>query len=196
MIPSLEAFAPATIFCVIPELLVIPRPLIVRFTPPEVIVYGLAPELKIIPFTSVLAERERAVVALAANVAVSDGPLGTVAGVQLPAVFQSPVAGLDLHWALPAWPGWVVRSNIKAGKSATLKAERLRRGHAPGMDVFCFWIILFCLGTTDFTKSRGKAPTTFCYIWLHEIRGDQPAGGRSPGYHFEFLASSRGFFFA
>jgi len=37
-----------------------------------------------------------------ANVAVSAGPLGTVLGVQLAAVFQSSVAGLAFQVALPA----------------------------------------------------------------------------------------------
>jgi len=37
-----------------------------------------------------------------ANVAVSPVPLGTVAGFQFVAVFQSPVAGLAFHVALPA----------------------------------------------------------------------------------------------
>ena len=37
-----------------------------------------------------------------ANVAVSVGELGIVAGVQLAAVFQSPLVGADFHVALPA----------------------------------------------------------------------------------------------
>ena len=45
--------------CVIPELLVTPVPLIVNVTAvPLIISKRLAPELKIIPFTSVSAERE------------------------------------------------------------------------------------------------------------------------------------------
>ena len=36
------------------------------------------------------------------NVATSAGPLGTVAGVQLAAVFQSLLGGLAAHVALPA----------------------------------------------------------------------------------------------
>jgi hypothetical protein len=39
------------------------------------------------------------------KVAMSSGPLGTVAGVQLAAVFQSPLAGLRFQVALPAWAG-------------------------------------------------------------------------------------------
>ena len=63
---------------------------------------ALAPGLNTIPFTSVSAERETPVVLDKANVAVSDGPLGTVFGIQFVAVFQSPVAGLACHVALPA----------------------------------------------------------------------------------------------
>ena len=62
----------------------------------------LAPGLKKRPFTSTLTEREIAVVFEIAKVAVSDGPLGTVAGVQLVAVFQSPLVGLRFQLALPA----------------------------------------------------------------------------------------------
>src|SRR5262245_26090088 len=36
------------------------------------------------------------------KVATSEGPFGTVAGFQLAAVFQSPVAGVCCHVALPA----------------------------------------------------------------------------------------------
>ena len=43
------------------------------------------------------------------NVAVSAEPLGTVAGVQLLAVFQSLVGGLDCHTELPAMAGLVGR---------------------------------------------------------------------------------------
>ena len=45
---------------------------------------------------------ETSVVFERAKVAISAGPLGTVAGVQLPAVFQSPEVGLRSHVALPA----------------------------------------------------------------------------------------------
>jgi hypothetical protein len=42
------------------------------------------------------------VVELVAKVAVSDGPLGIVDGLQLSAVFQSPETGLVTQVALPA----------------------------------------------------------------------------------------------
>ena len=48
-------------------------------------VKSLAPELKTMPFTCVLAEIETAVLLEDANVAVSNGPFGMVAGVQLAA---------------------------------------------------------------------------------------------------------------
>ena len=54
------------------------------------------------PLTSVFAEIETLVVFETANVAISAGPLGTVIGVQLAAVFQSPEPGLRSHVALPA----------------------------------------------------------------------------------------------
>ena len=47
-----------------------------------------------------LAERKTLVVLEVANVAVSDGPLGMVRGIQFAARFQSPVAGLVFHVAL------------------------------------------------------------------------------------------------
>jgi hypothetical protein len=55
------------------------------------------------PSTTVFAERETLVVFESVNVAVSAGPLGTVAGVQFVAVFQSPLPGFKFHVALPAW---------------------------------------------------------------------------------------------
>lgn len=55
-------------------------------------------------FTSVsyLCEREISVVLEKSNVAVAEGPLGTVIGVQFPDVFQSPLTGLAVHVELPA----------------------------------------------------------------------------------------------
>jgi hypothetical protein len=54
------------------------------------------------PLTSVLADKAMFVIELVAKVAVSDDALGTVAGLQLPGVFQSPVWGVVFHVALPA----------------------------------------------------------------------------------------------
>ena len=93
----------ATKFSVVPELLMIPVALKVSFKPElMVIVKLLAPGAKVIPSTVVFAETETSVVFERPNVAVSDDPLGTVAGVQFVAVFQSPQPGLRSHVALPA----------------------------------------------------------------------------------------------
>jgi len=67
-----------------------------------VIVKELAPGSKMTPSTVVLAEIDMPVVFEWPNVAVSADPLGTVIGVQLTAVFQSPEAGLRSHVAFPA----------------------------------------------------------------------------------------------
>jgi hypothetical protein len=66
---------------------------------------------------------------------VSDGPLGTVTGVQLVAVFQSPVAGLGLHVALAAWLGWLASSKSKTGRSAALQVGLIRRESAPELEI-------------------------------------------------------------
>ena len=68
----------------------------------SVIVKALAPALNTMLFTCIRLERERPVMLDVANVAVSVGELGTVAGIQLAAVFQSPVPGAAFHVALPA----------------------------------------------------------------------------------------------
>jgi hypothetical protein len=65
-----------------------------------VIVYALAPELKMISFTSVLAESEIAVWLLVENVAVSEEPFGGPPAVQLAALFQSLPGGAGSHSAL------------------------------------------------------------------------------------------------
>src|SRR5437867_5679169 len=57
------------------------------------------------PFTSVLAEIETAEMTDNWKVAWSADPLGTVEGVQLAAVFQSPLVGVRLHVALPEKAG-------------------------------------------------------------------------------------------
>ena len=96
-----------------PELFVIPTPLMVSAKKGlAVIVKLLAPGSKVIPSTVVFAEIEMAVVFETANVAVSADPLGTVAGVQFVAVFQSPEPWLRCHIALPAWAD-PARKNIR-----------------------------------------------------------------------------------
>src|SRR5205814_10182765 len=81
-----------TKFCVVPELLMMPAPLMVNVSEGlGVIVNALAPVLKTMLLTSVLSERKTPVVFEKANVAVSDGPLGMVDPIQLAAWFQLPV---------------------------------------------------------------------------------------------------------
>ena len=101
---SPEVSTAVTKFCVVPELFVMPLPLRVRVELGlAVMVYGFAAaDVKVMPLTSVVAEIETFVVFERSNVAVSPDPLGTVAGVQLPAVFQSPEAGVKSQVALPA----------------------------------------------------------------------------------------------
>src|SRR5436190_65448 len=72
-----------TKFCASPELFPIPAPLMVNVNvEATVIVNALAPGLNAMPFTSVFAEKETLVVSEAANVAISEGPLGIVGGVE------------------------------------------------------------------------------------------------------------------
>ena len=56
-------------------------------------------------FTSLFADSESRVVAEPPKVAVSAALFGIMIGVQLPAVFQSPLAGDGSHVALPATAG-------------------------------------------------------------------------------------------
>jgi hypothetical protein len=65
-------------------------------------VNALASALKMRALISAPAETDTSTVFELSNVAVSEGPFGTVDGVQLVAEFQSPVAGLTVHLALPA----------------------------------------------------------------------------------------------
>jgi len=91
---------------VTPELFVMPTPLMVNVKPGlAVMVKGLrrAFESNTIPLTSVFSEIERSVVLDKSKKAVSDGPFGTVVGIQLAPVFQSPEPGLRAHIALPPW---------------------------------------------------------------------------------------------
>src|SRR4029450_7564437 len=106
ILPKLpEPSTAVTKFCAVPELFVIPMPLIVRVNPgPAVIVYGfVAAGVKMMLFTSVFAEIETSVVCERPKVPVSPGPLGTPFGVQLAAVFQSPEMGSRSHWVLIAY---------------------------------------------------------------------------------------------
>ena len=104
IVPTSTLVESATRFCRMPELFVIPTPLISSRADCElvVIVNTLAPALNTIPANSVLADTKTSVILETSNVAVLFGPLGTVGGVQLAAVFQSLLVGLRFHVALPA----------------------------------------------------------------------------------------------
>ena len=89
-------------FCVMPEPLLTPVPLIVRVTPGRAeMVKALAPAVKSIAFTSTEPKMVTAVELETLNVATSDGPFGTVRGVQLLAWFQPSVAGFRFQVAVP-----------------------------------------------------------------------------------------------
>ena len=70
-----------------------------------------------------------AVVFERANVAVSADPLGTVAGLQFVAVFQSPELGLRSHVALPAWLVWMQSIKINALKIAVTSGSGVFMGN-------------------------------------------------------------------
>src|SRR6476619_4894110 len=93
---------PGVKFCTIPELLVMPVPLMVTVGAWLTSVNELAPALNTIPFTSVSAAKDTFLVLENANVAMSAAPLGIVAGVQFAAVFHVPEFGLAFQVALPA----------------------------------------------------------------------------------------------
>lgn len=89
--------------CVTAELLVIPVPPKFKLVlTGRVSEKALALAPKTIALTVTGLESETAGVLETSNVAVSRDEFGTVFGVQFVAVFQSPVAGLALHVALPA----------------------------------------------------------------------------------------------
>jgi len=116
---------------VTPELFVMPTPLMVNVKPGlAVMVKGLrrAFESNTIPLTSVLAEIERSVVLDKSKKAVSDAPLGTVAGLQFVLVFQSPERGLRFHVALPAWLVWMQSIKINALKIAVTSGSGVFMG--------------------------------------------------------------------
>ncbi|PYL05735.1 MAG: hypothetical protein DME33_15735 [Verrucomicrobia bacterium] len=93
----------ATKFWAIPELFVIPMPLIVRDRKSvALMVKRLAPGLKISSLSSTDDETKTLVCCESPKVATSSGPLGTVFGVQFSAVFQSLLIGLVLQVALSA----------------------------------------------------------------------------------------------
>jgi len=101
--------------CVTPELFVIPPSPIVNEPPFKAIVKALATGLNTTPLTLVSAvEIDTPVVFELSKVATSVGEFGTVAGVQLAAVFQSPLEGLRPQVALPATASWLVNMDRMA----------------------------------------------------------------------------------
>jgi len=87
----------------------------------------VAAGLKVIPLTSVFADIETLVVLENANVAVSAELLGTVAGVQFVAVFQSPEVGLRSQVASPA------KVVLGPESSNVIAASRLEGTQRPGV---------------------------------------------------------------
>ena len=89
-----------------PELFTIPALPSVRLPkatdPPIEMVNGLASGSKVIALRISVAWTKTSVTFETSKVAVSCAPFGTVAGVQLAAVFQSLLVGLRFHVALPA----------------------------------------------------------------------------------------------
>ena len=94
-----------------------------------VMVNALAPALNWMLFTCVTAESLMLWTFEVAKIAVSPWALGTVAGVQLPAVFQSPSPGISFHVALPAKTGAATPSSSAAMEPASgFKARRSGEG--------------------------------------------------------------------
>ena len=172
IVPKLPAPSVAvTKFGLVAELFVGPTPLMVNVNVGlAVMVNALAPELNTMPLTSVFAESETLVILEVAKVAVSDAPLGTVVGVQFVAVFQSPVAGLAFHVALPAKLLLAVESRrVRMAAAERRKAHaRVRRGEggAPKSGVRCglvffmgfsFSAVLFDLKLGDYCTVRVRS---------------------------------------
>ncbi len=106
----------------VPELFVMPAPLMVNVNEGlAVIVNALPAALNTVALTSVLADRETAVVLEVAKKAMSDGPLGGPSAVQFVAVFQSPLTGDASHVALPAS---AVGNSAKQASGMRRKASR------------------------------------------------------------------------
>jgi hypothetical protein len=118
---------PETKFWVIPELFVMPTPLMVKAKKGLVIVNALAPGLNTMPLTSVVAEMTGRFILEVANVAVSAGPLGGPLATQLAALFQSVLAAVAFQVALPAKLLLAV-----ASRSVSMAVAEGRKAHARG----------------------------------------------------------------
>src|SRR6266480_937490 len=123
---------PATMFCVVPELLSMPEPAKFNTCDWLLIVNGLAVGTNTTLFTFVSSESDTAVILDCAKVAMSDGPLGIVGGDQFAAWFQSPVAGLVFHVALSAKVLLAVESRSSHIATVTNKNGNPRRGRGEG----------------------------------------------------------------
>jgi hypothetical protein len=99
---KLIAVGPETKFWMIPELFVMPTPLMVKAKKGLEMVNGLAPALNTIPLTSVVCEMTGPLILEVANVAVSAGPLGGPLAIQLDALFQFVSTGVVFQVELPA----------------------------------------------------------------------------------------------
>src|SRR6266568_6891639 len=100
------------------EALVIPDPLRMSGTPGSALMLNeFAPELKLSPLISVRADTATCVTLDMAKLAMSDGPFGTVCGIQFAAVFQSLFVGFLSQVALPANEGCCTARNSSAATS-------------------------------------------------------------------------------
>src|SRR5690242_12849424 len=103
MSPASAELGAATKVCATRDWFVIPEPPMVNMNLGVAeIVNASASGLKTMPLISTVSARNTSRMSETAKVAVSAGPLGMVLGVQLAAVFQSPLVGLRFQVALPA----------------------------------------------------------------------------------------------
>ena len=151
---------PSVKFCTIPELLVIPLPLMVSVGAWFMNVNGLAPALNTIPFTSVSAAKNTRVILENANVAVSAAPSGIVAGLQFAAVFHVPEPGFAFQVALPAKAAVATKDISTTTPRRTLPLDSL--GTASGAETrirAMFFIIGF---VRDFRFMGGESNEISC----------------------------------
>src|SRR6266536_2276054 len=127
-----------------------------------------------------------------ANVAVSSGPLGTVGGVQLAAVFQSSVAGLAFQVALPAKVLLAVeRTSVRIAAAEGSKADHCLLmivmdciGFSCLLSIWCFRRLLFMPVHVVKRKGRLKPATTAQFF------NRLPPRCKNPSIVLEFAASS------
>src|SRR5262249_18047961 len=132
-------------------------------------VNALASALKLRALISVPAEQDTSVVFEAPNVAVSEGPFGTVAGVQLAAVFQSLLPGLRIQLALPAW------SVVIAVSSKAPLQSRARRNNGRAL-VGVFIGLILCWGCE--TAMMPSQPPLFYLASTEKGKLNRPSNAR------------------